>query len=90
MRVRRGIERTVPVVVDAVRTHSVQIRDRNDLARIASLAAGDDDSIGEVIADAVVHAGHSGVVTTEESDTLGMSVDEVIAAADGSPHAPVS
>ncbi|MFD6880729.1 chaperonin GroEL [Rhodococcus sp. NPDC060084] len=77
MRVRRGIERTVPVVVDAVRTHSVQIRDRNDLARIASLAAGDDDSIGEVIADAVVHAGRSGVVTTEESDTLGMSVDVV-------------
>ncbi|MCD2113466.1 MULTISPECIES: chaperonin GroEL [Rhodococcus] len=77
MRVRRGIERTVPVVVDAVRAHAVQIRDRQDLARIATLAASDDDAIGEVIADAVAHVGRSGIVTTEESDTLGMSVDVV-------------
>ncbi|MEU5841409.1 chaperonin GroEL [Rhodococcus sp. NPDC047139] len=77
MRVRRGIERSVPVVVDAVHAHSVQIRDRHDLARIASLAASDDDTIGEVIADAVAHVGRSGIVTTEESDTLGMSVDVV-------------
>src|SRR5690606_38018249 len=67
MRVRRGIERTVPVVVDAVRAHSVTIEERRDLARIASLAASDDETIGEVIADAVAHVGRSGIVTTEES-----------------------
>ncbi len=55
----------------------VQISGRDDLQRIASLAASDDDAIGDVIARAVEHVGESGVVTTEESDTLGLSVDVV-------------
>ena len=77
MRVRRGIERTVPVVVESLRSHSVQVSGSNDLRRIAALAASDDESIGDVIAAAVEHVGKSGVVTTEESDTLGMAVDVV-------------
>jgi chaperonin GroEL len=77
MRVRRGIERTVPVVVESLRSHSVEISGSSDLRRIAALAASDDDSIGDVIAAAVEHVGKSGVVTTEESDTLGMAVDVV-------------
>jgi chaperonin GroEL len=77
MRLRRGIERTVPVVVESLRSHSVEIGGSSDLRRIAALAASDDESIGEVIAIAVEHVGKTGVVTTEESDTLGMAVDVV-------------
>jgi chaperonin GroEL len=77
MRVRRGIERTIPVVVESLRDHSVEISGSSDLRRIAALAASDDESIGDVIARAVEHVGKSGVVTTEESDTLGMAVDVV-------------
>lgn len=77
MRVRRGIERTVPVVVESLRSHSIEVSGSSDLRRIAALAASDDESIGDVIAAAVEHVGKSGVVTTEESDTLGMAVDVV-------------
>lgn len=77
MRVRRGIERTVPVVVESLRCHSVEVSASSDLRRIAALAASDDEFIGDVIAAAVEHVGKSGVVTTEESDTLGMAVDVV-------------
>ncbi|AKS35289.1 chaperonin GroEL [Mycolicibacterium goodii] len=77
MRVRRGIERTVPVVVESLRSHSVEVGSSADLRRIAALAASDDEAIGDVIAAAVEHVGKSGVVTTEESDTLGMAVDVV-------------
>ncbi|ANZ27554.1 MULTISPECIES: chaperonin GroEL [Rhodococcus] len=77
MRVRRGIERTVPVVVEALRDRSVQVDGRKDLERIATLAASDDEAIGEAIAEAVSHVGRSGIVTTEESETLGMSVSVV-------------
>ncbi|CAN5725997.1 chaperonin GroEL [soil metagenome] len=73
MRVRRGIERAVPVVVEALRDNSVQVKG-SDLYRIASLAASDDEAIGDVISRAVEHVGMSGVVTTEESDALGLSV----------------
>jgi chaperonin GroEL len=77
MRVRRGIERTVPVVVESLRSQSVEVSGSNDLRRIAALAASDDEAIGDVIAAAVEYVGKSGVVTTEESDTLGMAVDVV-------------
>jgi chaperonin GroEL len=73
MRVRRGIERAVPVVVEALRENSVQVQG-TDLHRIAALAASDDEAIGDVISRAVEHVGLSGVVTTDESDTPGLSV----------------
>ncbi len=73
MRVRRGIERAVPVVVEALRENSVQAHGK-DLHRIASLAASDDEAIGDVISRAVEHVGLNGVVTTDESDVPGMDV----------------
>jgi chaperonin GroEL len=77
MRVRRGIERTVPVVLQALTEHSVALGGRSDLLRIATLAASDDEAIGEIIARAVEHVGEAGVVTTEESEVLGLTVDVV-------------
>ena len=77
MRVRRGIERTVPVVLEALTKQATAIGGRDDLLRIATLAASDDEAIGEVIARAVEHVGETGVITTEESDTLGLAVDVV-------------
>ncbi len=77
MRVRRGIERTVPVVLQALAEHSVALGGRGDLLRIATLAASDDEAIGEIIARAVEHVGEAGVVTTEESEVLGLTVDVV-------------
>ncbi|MET0897204.1 MAG: chaperonin GroEL [Mycobacterium sp.] len=76
MRVRRGIERTVPVVIEALAKQSAPVGP-NDLLRIATLAASDDDVIGEAISRAVEYVGEAGVVTTEESETLGLSVDVV-------------
>jgi chaperonin GroEL len=77
MRVRRGIERTVPVLVESLADLAVDVSGQADLERIATLAASDDESIGVVIAEAVARVGRNGIVTTEESDTLGLSVDVV-------------
>jgi chaperonin GroEL len=77
MRVRRGIEQTVPVVVETLRSWAAEVGGRQDLRHIAALAASDDESIGDVIADAVERVGRNGIVTTEESETLGLSVEVV-------------
>lgn len=77
MRVRRGIEKTVPLVLWSLTEHAVAVGGRDDLLRIATLAASDDDAIGEVVASAVERVGEAGVITTEESDCLGLSVDIV-------------
>ncbi|MFD1247235.1 chaperonin GroEL [Nocardioides ginsengisoli] len=77
MRLRRGIERTIPVVVEALRKQAVEVAGARELEHVATLAASDDETIGKVIAEAVNRVGKSGIVTTEESDGLGMSVDVV-------------
>ncbi|MFD7159299.1 chaperonin GroEL [Kribbella sp. NPDC059898] len=77
MRVRRGIEQTVPVVVATLRSWAADVGGGQDLRNIATMAAGDDESIGEVIAEAVERVGRNGIVSTEESDGLGLSVEVV-------------
>ncbi|TCC48846.1 chaperonin GroEL [Kribbella capetownensis] len=77
MRVRRGIEQTVPVVVETLRSWAADVGGPDDLRHIATLAASDDETIGEVIAEAVTRVGRNGVVTTEESDAGGLSVEVV-------------
>ncbi|GAB06264.1 chaperonin GroEL [Gordonia amarae] len=77
MRVRRGIEQAVGAVLAALDDQAADVSGRSDLERIATLAAGDDDRIGTVIADAVEYVGKTGVVTTEEGDTLGLGVEVV-------------
>ncbi|HET7398495.1 MAG TPA: chaperonin GroEL [Intrasporangium sp.] len=77
MRVRRGIEQTIPAVVDALRAQVTEVSGQADLERIATLAANDDEAIGSAVAEAVTRVGRNGIVSTEESDELGMSVDVV-------------
>jgi chaperonin GroEL len=77
MRVRRGIEQTVPVVVETLRSWAAEVGGKQDLRHIATLAASDDESIGEVVAEAVERVGRNGIVTTEESETFGLSVNVV-------------
>ncbi len=77
MRVRRGIERAITTVINALSDQSVALGGRSYLERIATLAASDDEVIGSAIAAAVEYVGRNGVITTEESDTLGLSVDVV-------------
>jgi chaperonin GroEL len=77
MRLRRGIETAVSSVVESLRAQSVEVVGSSDLERIATLAASDDEAIGQCVARAVEYVGKSGIVTTEESETLGMAVDVV-------------
>lgn len=77
MRVRRGIERTIPTLIATLAEMAVDVSGQEDLERIATLAASDDDSIGLVIAEAVARVGRNGIVTTEESETLGITVEVV-------------
>ncbi|MFF0144713.1 chaperonin GroEL [Amycolatopsis sulphurea] len=74
MRVRRGIEETVEAVVEHLRKSAVEVSGETELERIATLAAGDDERIGRVIAQALSAVGRAGVVEIEESDRTGLEV----------------
>jgi chaperonin GroEL len=71
---RRGIEKAVEQVVEHIRNQSVEISDKEQIARVAAISAADDE-IGDVIADAIDKVGKDGVVNVEEGQTFGMDLE---------------
>src|SRR6201991_2149015 len=71
---KRGIEKAVDDVVEAIRKLSKEISGKEQIARVATISAGDEE-IGEVIADAIEKVGKDGVVNVEEGQTFGMDLE---------------
>ena len=71
---KRGIERAVDQVVENIALQSKEISGKDQIARVATISAGDDD-IGDVIADAIDKVGKDGVVNVEEGQTFGMDLE---------------
>jgi chaperonin GroEL len=71
---KRGIEKAVDQVVANIGTQSKEVSGKDQIARVATISAGDDD-IGDVIADAIERVGKDGVVNVEEGQTFGMDLE---------------
>ena len=71
---KRGIERAVDQVVDNIASQAAEISGKEQIARVATISAGDDE-IGDVIADAIDKVGKDGVVNVEEGQTFGMDLE---------------
>jgi chaperonin GroEL len=74
--VKRGIDLAVGKLVDRLQKVAHPVVTRADYARVAAISAND-DSVGDVLADALYTVGDGGIVTVEESAENGMSVDFV-------------
>jgi len=71
---KKGIERAVDQVVENIASQSKEISGKDQIARVATISAGDED-IGDVIADAIDKVGKDGVVNVEEGQTFGMDLE---------------
>ncbi|MBO0694343.1 MAG: chaperonin GroEL, partial [Acidimicrobiaceae bacterium] len=71
---KRGIDKAVDAAVDSIKTLAKDVDDKSEIAQVAAISAAD-NSIGEVIADAIDKVGKDGVVTVEESNTFGLELD---------------
>jgi chaperonin GroEL len=71
---KRGIELAVDMVVKHIEKLSVEISGKDQIARVATISAGDEE-IGDVIADAIDKVGKDGVVNVEEGQTFGMDLE---------------
>ena len=71
---KRGIEIAVDQVVEYIRSQSKEISGKDQIARVATISAGDEE-IGDVIADAIEKVGKDGVVNVEEGQTFGMDLE---------------
>jgi chaperonin GroEL len=71
---KRGIEKAVDDVVKNIESQSTEISGKEQIARVATISAGDEE-IGDVIADAIEKVGKDGVVNVEEGQTFGMDLE---------------
>jgi len=66
MAVKRGIEAAVAAVLESITEQSKPCTSKQDMARVATISANDDEKIGKLIAEAMEKVGKDGVVTVEE------------------------
>jgi chaperonin GroEL len=75
--VKRGIDVAVDRLVNHLQGVAHPVATEQDYRRVAAISANDDDVVGAVIAKALHTVGDDGIVTVEESNANGMSVDFV-------------
>ena len=76
MIMKKGIEKAVEKAVEAIKDKAVQVESKEAIAQVASISAND-NSIGELISDAMEKVGKDGVITVEESKGIGTTLEVV-------------
>lgn len=76
MIMKKGIEKAVNVAIEALKEISKPVESKAAIAQVASISAADTE-IGDLIADAMEKVGRDGVITVEESQSVGTSLEVV-------------
>jgi chaperonin GroEL len=76
MNVRRGIDAAMKDTVDELKSMSKEVRTNDEIRQVATISA-ESDELGSVIAQTIEKVGKDGVVTVEESQSLGIESDTV-------------
>jgi chaperonin GroEL len=74
MSLKRGMERAVEAVAEAIRNQAREIESQEEIASVAAISAQDAE-IGRIIAEAMDKVGKDGVITVDESQTFGMELE---------------
>jgi chaperonin GroEL len=70
IQMKAGIERAVSDITEKLRKMSIKIKDKGEMANVATIAANNDRAIGDLLADAMERVGKDGVVTVDEGKSL--------------------
>lgn len=76
MLIRQGIKIAVDKAVEEIAKISKPVNGKEDIARVAAISASDEE-IGKLISDAMEKVGNEGVITVEESKSMGTELDVV-------------
>ncbi|MFA5411201.1 MAG: chaperonin GroEL [Candidatus Omnitrophota bacterium] len=77
MALKRGIEKAVEKVIEELKKLSTPIKDKKEVAQVASIAANCDQAIGDLIAEAMDKVGKDGVITVEEAKSTATTLEVV-------------
>ena len=77
MAIKRGIDAAVEVVVKELRNLSKPTQDQRDIAQVGTISANNDETIGNIIAEAMNKVGKEGVITVEEAKGMETTLEVV-------------
>jgi len=77
MDLKRGIDKAVVTTVEQLKALSKPCSDNKEIAQVGTISANSDESIGEIIAEAMEKVGKEGVITVEEGKSLDNELDVV-------------
>ena len=71
---RKGMKKATDVAVEAIAKMSSKVKDKDQIAKVAAISAGDAE-VGQMVADAMEKVSNDGVITIEESKTMKTELD---------------
>ena len=77
MDLKRGIEASVVAIIENLKSMSSPTKGKKDIAQVGTISANGDETIGNMIAEAMEKVGKEGVITVEEAKTMQSELDVV-------------
>ena len=77
MSLKRGVDAAVAKIVESLEKQSKKVKDRSEIAQVATISANGESSIGDIIADAMDKVGKDGTITVEEAKSIETTLDIV-------------
>ena len=74
---KQGIESAVADITDKLKSMSIKVKSKDDMANVGSIASNNDREIGSLLADAMEKVGKDGVITVDEGKSLETEVEWV-------------
>jgi len=77
MALKRGIEKAVDIVVDELKKMSKTTKEQQEISQVGTISANNDQTIGNIIAEAMAKVGKEGVITVEEAKSMETTLEIV-------------
>ncbi|MFT5700389.1 MAG: chaperonin GroEL [Desulforhopalus sp.] len=77
MELKRGIDKSVEVVVNRLKEIATPTKEQKEIAQVGTISANNDETIGNIIAEAMDKVGKEGVITVEEAKSMETTLDVV-------------
>src|SRR5206468_10784938 len=77
MEIKRGIDASVEAITGALKEMSKPTKGKTEIAQVGTISANGDETIGNMIAEAMEKVGKEGVITVEEAKSMETTLDVV-------------
>ena len=77
MELKRGIEKGVETVIEELKKQSKPTKEQKEISQVGKISANNDETVGNIIAEAMAKVGKEGVITVEEAKSMETTLDIV-------------